>query len=100
MRNKELKVQIKYTQEGRVTIPREVRKLLKLEYTDAFDVTVEDGKIILDPVNKIKCEICGKTEMLAEVYDRDANNKYYICVECAKQIENIVNMNEGNEDGK
>lgn len=100
MRNKELKVQIKYTQEGRVTIPREVRKLLKLEYTDAFDVTVEDGKIILDPVDKIKCEICGKTEMLFEVYDRDANTKYYVCEECSKQIENSVNMYKGNEDGK
>lgn len=100
MKNKELKVQIKYTQEGRVTIPREVRKLLKLEYTDAFDITVEDGKIILDPVDKIKCEICGKTEMLFEVYDRDANTKYYVCEECSKQIENSVNMYKGNEDGE
>lgn len=100
MKNKELKVQIKYTQEGRVTIPREVRRLLKLEYTDAFDITVEDGKIILDPVNKIKCEICGKTEMLSEVYDRDSNNKYYVCLECAEQIEKFSNMCKGNEDEK
>ena len=86
MKNKELKVQINYTQEGRVTIPREVRKMLKLEYVDAFDVTVENGKIILDPINKIKCEICGNTKMLFEVKDNNTDHKYYVCKNCSEQI--------------
>lgn len=100
MKNKELKVQIKYTQEGRVTIPREVRKLLKLEYTDAFDITVEDGKIILDPVDKVKCEICGKTKMLTEVHDADSDNKYYVCLDCVYQIEKSAVLNRGINDGE
>lgn len=90
MKNKELKVQINYTQEGRVTIPREVRKMLKLEYVDAFDVTVENGRIILEPVNKYKCEICGHTEMLIEVLDKNNNNKYYVCEDCAEQIKHTI----------
>ena len=85
MRNKELKVQIKYTQEGRVTIPREVRKLLKLEHTDAFDVTVEDGRIIFDPVIKDRCEVCGSTEMLFKVLD-NKGEYYCVCDNCAKQL--------------
>lgn len=95
MKDKELKVQINYTQEGRVTIPREVRRMLKLEYTDAFDVTVENGKIVLDPVNKIKCEICGNTKELVEIHDLNTENRYYVCSDCIGQIKNSITIDRG-----
>lgn len=35
---------------GQITIPKEIRKQLNLQENDQLEVTVEDGRIILQPV--------------------------------------------------
>lgn len=74
---------IKYTDEGRVTIPREIRRLLKLQKGDEFEVTADSEALHLKVVKK-RCSVCGKITDVISIQDID------ICKDCLKTIKDGI----------
>ena len=72
---------IKYNNgDGRVTIPRELRKKLKLNFVSELSLSVKNNKIILEPEIK-RCFGCGAVENL----DYQVGDEF-ICKDCYKKI--------------
>ena len=46
---------------GRVTLPKEMRRTLKINEKDPVDIYFKDGIICIEPF-KLKCVDCGSTE--------------------------------------
>lgn len=74
---------VKYSSDGRITIPREVR--LQLELNEAQDLELhvdENNQIIVN--KKIKrCNICNSEE----VYECKVNNRIvYLCDKCLDEL--------------
>ena len=70
---------IRYTDEGRITIPREIRRLLNLQKGDEFEVTADNEALHLKVVKK-RCNVCGKITDVISIKNID------ICKECLKKI--------------
>lgn len=62
---------------GRVTLPKEMRKTLKVKETDPVDIYLKDGVICIEPA-RLQCVCCGSTddEKLIEV------NGVHMCLGC------------------
>lgn len=80
MAEKHIMNKILYTREGRITIPRDVRKLLNLEYGDEFEVSTINSNTLELRVIRDRCEICGKQDKVVKVADIN------ICRGCLKKI--------------
>ncbi|MCC8043548.1 MAG: AbrB/MazE/SpoVT family DNA-binding domain-containing protein [Oscillospiraceae bacterium] len=64
---------------GRIVLPIELRRSLKISSRDALEIFVEDDKIILKKYNQT-CAFCGSEENLLEFKERA------ICSECLEQL--------------
>ena len=71
---------------GRIVIPKEIRQKLEIKTGDAFDISVEDGLIVLEPSNK-KCFSCGTCDNLAQC------GNVILCIDCAKRISENIKAN-------
>lgn len=65
---------------GRVVIPMEIRRSFNLKEGDGFEVTVEDGRIILDPVYTSRCVFCAGEDDLLPYCEK------YICKDCIAKV--------------
>lgn len=76
-------VEIVYTNDGRITIPRSIRRVLNLTKEDRFSVEVEDNKIILEKISD-SCDLCGSIN----------NTKDYenikLCEKCKETLKRVV----------
>jgi AbrB family looped-hinge helix DNA binding protein len=52
MFGKDTEMKSKITSKFQVTIPREIRALLKLRVSDSIAWSIEDGKVLVEPVQK------------------------------------------------
>lgn len=54
---------------GRITLPIELRRTLDINNDDALEISVDSGKIILEPVknHENKCAICESISNLIEI---------------------------------
>lgn len=77
------KISIKYNSDGRITIPRSIRRLMNLKGGQEFDLTVVDNKIVLEPVQK-RCSVCGKTEGIVEI--KSGETTIHMCKDCLTAI--------------
>ena len=68
---------------GRVVLPKEICRNLRLETGDQIEIEVVPAGILLSPV-KSSCGICGSTENLL-VLDGAA-----ICESCARRLADIM----------
>ena len=59
----------KVDQLGRVVLPAEMRKQLRIDVGDLVDISVEDGRFVLEKVEQ-RCVFCGSTEELREYRGR------------------------------
>lgn len=66
---------------GRIVIPVELRRTLKLNEADSLEIFTEGSNIILRKYTP-GCEICGEIKELRTI------NSKNICKECAKKITN------------
>ncbi|MEG1565404.1 MAG: AbrB/MazE/SpoVT family DNA-binding domain-containing protein [Bacilli bacterium] len=84
-----MKFLLKYSSDGRITLPREIRNELKLQ--GGIDVTAEviDGKVIIS-VPTIRCNLCGIHNDVKRYTSKD-NTEVVLCSECKKVLEEILN---------
>ena len=79
---------VKYSYDGRITLPREIRRLMRVPGGKGVDLSVymEGDKIILEqPVNQ--CQFCGvKTENKLDI----GKFETYICNDCYKKIQETI----------
>lgn len=64
---------------GRIVIPKEIRKVLRIEEKDGLEIYVEEDRIILKKYEP-SCIFCGESEGLIDFNDKN------ICPECAAKI--------------
>lgn len=64
---------------GRIVLPVELRRNLKISSRDALEIFVEDDKIILKKYNQ-SCAFCGSEDNLLEFKER------CICSDCLEQL--------------
>lgn len=64
---------------GRIVIPKEIRKIFRIEEKDGLEIYVEDDRIILKKYEP-SCIFCGSSEDIVDFKDKN------ICSECAKKI--------------
>ncbi len=63
---------------GRFVIPKEIRKSLNWKEGTAIDITVKDGKVILEECKLFECEVCGQP----------VNEEDNFCKNCGKELKN------------
>lgn len=68
---------------GRIVIPIQIREQLNIQQKDSFDISVENGKIIIEFANPKKCIFCNSTTDLKNFSDN------YICSECQNNISEL-----------
>lgn len=66
---------------GRVVIPKEMRKVLKLKNGEPVDIYLENGIISIKPV-KLQCVCCGMSEEDKLVENRGV----HICTSCMNEF--------------
>jgi len=69
---------------GRITIPSEYRRMLKINNNDTMNIHIEGKGLVLLPV-MIECQLCCNTEDLISISD------YVICSECFKTFKDYFN---------
>lgn len=69
---------------GRIVIPIELRKKLKIDIKDEVEIYVEKSSIIIKKYDP-SCVFCGKTKELNEFEDK------LICNKCLEKIKTIKN---------
>lgn len=79
----ELNFLVKYSSDGRITIPREVRKELQLEEPQDLELYVDDiGRIVVTPKAK-RCRICNTQD----IQEHTIQGKIvYLCNNCVKAL--------------
>lgn len=84
MKNKYL---VKYSNDGRITIPREVRGEIKIPGGKGVDLLlyINKGKIIIEPPTN-RCQFCGIKTDNKVVIDKSSA---FICKECCSKISKI-----------
>lgn len=68
---------------GRIVIPVEIRERLNIKQKDSFDISVENGKLIIEFHKPQKCIFCKSTTDLKNFSDS------YICSTCQKNISEL-----------
>lgn len=77
---KQIKTIVSYSEkDGRFTIPREIRKLLKLENVNELELDIEKGIITITPVRD-RCIFCNSKERLSRI------GEYSICEKCLNEL--------------
>lgn len=71
---------------GRIIIPKEIRQKLEIKTGDAFDISVEDNKIVIAKDTK-KCASCGTEFNLAQC------GNVILCIDCAERISENIKAN-------
>lgn len=64
---------------GRIILPAEVRRDLRIQVGEELNLDVDDGKIILSRQSS-KCAICGSEEVWYKIKNQG------LCRECFKEI--------------
>ncbi|MGN0642352.1 MAG: AbrB/MazE/SpoVT family DNA-binding domain-containing protein [Huintestinicola sp.] len=64
---------------GRIVLPVELRRNLKISKRDSLEIYVEDDKIILKKFNQ-SCVFCGNEDNVLEFKDK------FICPDCLSQL--------------
>ena len=67
---------------GRIVIPVEIRRALKLDTNTEVDVYIEDGHISIYK-HSYSCILCGKEENLKQIYGK------MVCKDCIHKIKNL-----------
>jgi AbrB family looped-hinge helix DNA binding protein len=74
---------------GRIVVPKEIRKSLAYAPDQAFDISVEDDKVILTPTDTEcypnHCKVCGCKKSLL-MFNKNGS-KFSICSSCQEIIE-------------
>lgn len=70
---------------GRVLIPKDLRKQIGLQSDDELEMSVQNGKIVLEKKTK-RCTICMSEENLLGI-----GRNRFICHKCKVEIEQIEN---------
>ena len=65
---------------GRIVIPKEMRRTLKIKEGDPVDIYFKEGAICIEPF-KIECVMCGDTE-----HRLISRNGVLICEDCIKYL--------------
>lgn len=81
MKENKVKVLAKYSPDGRITIPKEIRIALGLETVSEFEITVKDRDIVLEPVRR-RCTICGRN--LVGIEKHEIAPGIVLCYDCYK----------------
>lgn len=71
---------------GRITLPKEMRKLLDLSPGDSIEIFTEEDSIILNKY-QTKCALCD------EFIERDKENEFKgkaVCKNCINQMKDFV----------
>jgi transcriptional pleiotropic regulator of transition state genes len=66
---------------GRVVIPKEMRKALKIRETDPVDIYLKDGVICIEPF-RLQCVCCGNTDEDKLV----VVNGVHMCPDCIQKF--------------
>ena len=77
---------------GRIVLPYDYRRKLRLKDKSVLEVTLRNGEIVLKPINlEHFCTVCEqeKEEELSAV-----NQKVRICHDCLKKIKDIMESSE------
>lgn len=77
-----MKFLVKYSDDGRVTIPREVRLALELQGRQDLELSVKDQQIIIEKATH-KCVICGSEQVNECVVNKHTT---YLCNDCLKEL--------------
>jgi len=72
---------VKYADDGRVTIPREIRSHLKLKGGTDLAMKVEDGNIVISKPEH-RCFVCGSDKVIPF-------GEKYICEECKAELKKV-----------
>lgn len=70
---------------GRVCLPMQLRKVLKLKEGSLVEIVSEEGVIVIKKKN-ICCECCGETDGLTEILGLK------ICPKCLKEFEKATTL--------
>ena len=84
MSKEKINTVLKYNQDGRITIPMELRRALKLENISEFWLSVENDNMTLKPIRE-KCVLCGSEEHTRKIGD------YVLCKNCYNEIVKQIN---------
>lgn len=69
---------------GRVVIPKEMRKTLKINEEDLVDIYLKDGVICIESV-KLQCVLCGSKEE-DKLFQIDG---VHICENCINRVKEL-----------
>lgn len=69
---------------GRIAIPAELRRKLKLKTIDLFEISIK-GKCITIKKYEDICDFCGNTKKLIDFKEKK------ICKECLEELKNVDN---------
>lgn len=66
---------------GRIVLPIEIRRSMNINNGDRLNITVEGGRIVLQPAKKDGCVICGKAHRHGKTFKGK-----FVCASCALDI--------------
>jgi transcriptional pleiotropic regulator of transition state genes len=66
---------------GRITLPKEMRKSLKINESDPVDIYVDKGVICIKPC-KLQCVLCGANDENKLV----KRNGVHVCTDCIEEL--------------
>ena len=64
---------------GRVVLPSEMRKQLGIDVGDLVDISVDEGRVVLEKVEQ-RCVFCGSTDALRE------HRTKLVCTACLAEL--------------
>ena len=67
---------VELRKKSQITLPKEIVKELNLQEGDKFDITVEDGKILLEPVAIYPLDYIKRIEKEISILKEDPNHHY------------------------
>ena len=74
---------VKYSSDGRITIPREVRLQLELNEAQDLELHVDENNQIVVTKKLRRCNICGSEE----VFECKVNNRIvHLCDKCLDEL--------------
>ena len=71
---------------GRITFPKEARKLLGIEEGDLMEIYVQDGEFRVKPVHT-QCVCCGETEDKVKLIEQ---NGVLMCQNCIESFQKKI----------
>ena len=65
---------------GRIVLPMEIRKSLKIKENDELDVALDNGCIVIYPHIRV-CKICGSKQI--------ENKEFLLCKNCVEAVKRL-----------